>query len=96
MDLEELKLAMQLDVRVLQELRGYYQRHHKSSQLPAGIRHAPCTSTGVFDHFVQRVQSVATQLEAECSRITTLLALIEDCKRLVSTRKDFKAVLVDD
>lgn len=96
MKLEELKLAMELDVKVLQKLRGYYQKHYESSQLPEEIRGA-CATTGFFDHFVQRIQAVQSQLEAECSRVATLVVLIEDGKRLVSTQGDLKLfVLVSD
>lgn len=85
MKLQELKLAMNLDIRVLREFREYYQRHYESPQFPEEIKEA-CSKTGFFDHFIQRIQSVERHLEAECSRAETMIVLIEDGKRLVSVQ----------
>lgn len=81
--LQEIKLAMTLNFTVLRGLREYYQGL-RSSWVPHELE-LEYARGGALRDFVRRIKSLEGHLEAECIRAETLIRLIEEGKRQVST-----------
>lgn len=81
--LQEVKLAMCLNIGVLRSTREYYRQRYQSAQFPSAIKNFS-ESNGSFENFIQRVTSLEQDLEADTARTEALILLIEDGKRLVS------------
>lgn len=82
--LQEVKLAMYLNIGVLRSTREYYRQRYQSTQFPSAIKDFS-ESNGSFERFIQRVMSLEQDLEADVARTEALILLIEDGKRLVRT-----------
>lgn len=82
--LQELKLAMCLNIRVLRSTRDYYRQRYQSAQLPSRIKDFS-ESNASFENSMQRVTSLEQDLEADIATTEALILLIEDGKRLVRT-----------
>lgn len=82
--LQEVKLAMYLNISVLRSTREYYRQRYQSAQFPPAIKDFS-ESSGLFEHFIQRITSLEQDLEADVARTEALILLIEDGKRLVRT-----------
>lgn len=82
--LQELKLAMCLNIGVLRSTRDYYRQRYQSAQFPSPIKDFS-ESNASFENFVQRVTSLEQDLEADITTTEALILLIEDGKRLVRT-----------
>lgn len=82
--LQEAKLAICLNMGVLRSTREYYGQRYQSAQFPPVIK-AYSESNGSYECFIQRINSLEQDLEANITRIDALILLIEDGKRLYDT-----------
>ncbi|KAK7746980.1 hypothetical protein SLS53_002168 [Cytospora paraplurivora] len=82
--LQETKLAMTLNIGVLRGLREYYEELFSSSRIPTEIA-LESKYCDAFNDFTRRIKSLEGHLATDCRRAETLILMIEEGKRQVST-----------
>lgn len=80
MILQEVKLAMTLNIDVLRGIRDSYQSFLKSPECPKKIRNK---CQGIIRHFQRRIKSLERELSIECRRADTLISQLQEAKPLV-------------
>lgn len=83
--LQEVKLAMGLNMTVLKDLKQSYKAFFQSQESPPALRKK---FQGIFSGFSRRITSIERELSIEWRRVEALIVQLEEGKRMVSQTQD--------